>query len=54
MKGSKVVDKINNGFYIENVTEIFATEDADWYHVRYIKGGDWVEGWILGKFIQLR
>ena len=56
VKGSKVVDKINDGFYIGQVLEIFATEDVDWYHVRYIKdyeGLNWTEGWVSGKYIQV-
>lgn len=56
VKGSKVVDKIDNGFYIERVLEIFATEDVDWYHVRYIKDYEelnWKEGWVSGKYINI-
>ena len=52
VKGSTVVDKLNNGFYIEHVLEVFATENVDWYHVRYLNGG-WTEGWVSGKYINI-
>lgn len=50
VKGSQIIEKLDSGTYF-TAYEVFAGDTIDWYRIRTTEGD---EGWVSGRFIQLR